>query len=307
MRGFAGVESRLAALEQDLHASMAQLSRELQTVVTELRNARSQPASPPPAFPLESVMRIHEELRESDKTGTPAPDALPAAVPRALTQGPETALALTARVESLERAVATATESAPQPRRGWGVLAIVIVAAVALAGLTFFGLWMQRRVDERLNEAAQRISEAERQRDATIAATRQEAERQVADARQTAAQAQIVSTVLAAPDLVRYWLTGASGDAAAYGQVLFSRSRGLIFSATRLDPPGDGQTYQLWLLTRGGPVNAALITPDSAGRVTYATDVPPSVESRLTGAILTVAPAGGGAEPSDGKVLLRVE
>lgn len=309
LRGFAGVESRLAALEEDLQAGMAQLSRELQTVVTELRQARSQPPSAPPApaFPLESVMRIHEELRESAKTDAPAPDAIAAAAPRALPQGPETALALTARVESLERAVATATEAAPPPRRGWGALGMVFVAAVALAGLTFFGLWMQRRVDARLDDAALRISEAERQRDATIAATREEAERQVADARQTAAQAQIVSNVLAAPDLVRYWLTGPGGDATAYGQVLFSRSRGLVFSATRLDPPGSGQTYQLWLLTRGGPVNAALIAPDSAGRVTHATDVPLTVQGRLTGAILTVAPAGGGADPSDGRVLLRVE
>ena len=69
LQGFANAEARLAALEQDLQGRMEQLSRDLQSVVAELRGAR--PQSLPggtPAFPLESVMRIHEELRESNDT-----------------------------------------------------------------------------------------------------------------------------------------------------------------------------------------------------------------------------------------------
>jgi len=113
--------------------------------------------------------------------------------------------------------------------------------------------------------------------------------------------------VLAAPDLVRYWLVGADGDSRRYAQVMFSRSRGMVFSATRLEQPGDGQTYQLWLLTQGGPVNAGLIAPDEAGRVTFATDVPLTVSSRLTGALVTLEPEGGQAAPSGAPVLVRAE
>ena len=309
LREFASVESRLAALEQDVQAGMAQLSRDLQAVVSELRSARSPaPKGTPSAFPLEGVMRIHDELRESDAKDAPAPAALDGGAPRALPQGSEApaTTALVARVESLERAV-SAADPDTQPRRGWRVLYSVAGLVVLLTGLALFGLWMQRRVDARLEEAALQVAAAERQRDATVAAAREQAAQDVADARQSAAQAQIVGNVLAAPDLVRYWLVGADGDSRRYAQVMFSRSRGMVFSATRLEQPGDGQTYQLWLLTQGGPVNAGLIAPDEAGRVTFATDVPLTVSSRLTGALVTLEPEGGQAAPSGAPVLVRAE
>jgi hypothetical protein len=312
LRGFARAESRLAALEQDLQTRMAQLSSDMQSVVAELRSAQPQrlPGAAS-AFPLESVMRIHEELRESDASSGSGAAALKAAPSPALTQGAESATALTARVESLERAVGSVSDAAAQPR-GWRPLYSVIVLLVALAGVAVFGLWMQRRVDARLNAAALRVSEAERQRDATTAAireeaaaTREEAAREVADARQSAAQAQIVGNVLAAPDLVRYWLTDVNADSNAYAQVLFSRSRGMVFSASRLPAASEGKTYQLWLLTRGEPVNAGLVTPDAAGRVTVATDALLTVPSRLTGALVTLELEGGGSEPSADRVLVR--
>ena len=208
-------------------------------------------------------------------------------------------------MESLERTVTTPTTAAPVA--GWRTRHSVIVLLAALAGVALFAMWMQRRIDTRLNEAAVRVSAAERERDATTAATREEAAREVADARQSAAQAQIVGNVLAAPDLVRYWLTAADEKSRAYAQVLFSRSRGMVFSASRLPAPVDGKTYQLWLLTRGGPVSAGLITPDAAGRVTLSSDAPLSVQRRLIGALVTMEAAGGGSRPSADKILVRVE
>jgi hypothetical protein len=306
LRGFARTEARFTALEQDLQGRMAQLSRDFQSAVAELKSARPQALSgAASAFPLESVMRIHEELRGADAAAA-APDALTGGTPRALPTGTEPATALAARVESLERAVGSAADAAAQPRGGWRPLYLVIGLLVALAGAALFGLWTQRRVDARLNDAALRISAAERERDATTAATREEAAKEVAEARQSAAQAQIVANVLAAPDLVRYWLVAADASSRAYAQVLFSRSRGMVFSASRLPSPGDGKTYQLWLLTRGGPVSAGLITPDAAGRVTLSTDVPLNVPSRLTGALLTLEAAGGGQQPLGERVLIRV-
>ncbi|MBA2306283.1 MAG: anti-sigma factor [Acidobacteria bacterium] len=314
VRGFARAESRLATLEQDLQGRMTQMSRDLQSVVAELRSARPHPLPvPTPAFPLESVMRIHEELQESDAPAVSGPDAVKAGPTHALPPSTESATALTARVESLERVVGNAA-AAPAPSIGaWRPRYAVIGLVAGLAAIALFGLWIQRRVDTRLSDAAARVSAAERQRDATteltntrLAATREEAAQQVAAARESAARAQIVGNVLAAPDLLRYWLTGVGANSRAYAQVLLSRSRGMVFSASRLPSPGAGRTYQLWLLTRGGPVSAGLLTPDTAGRVTLATDVVPlSAERRLIGALVTLEPAGGGPQPSADRVLIR--
>jgi hypothetical protein len=308
LRGFANAESRLATLEQGLQTHMTQLSRDLQAVLTELRSARphSLPAAAP-AFPLESVMRIHEELREPDAASSPAPEASKAEPVRALPEPAAPDSALVQRVASLERTVESVAEAAEKPRSAWRPLYSVAAMAVVLVGLAVFSLWLQRRVDARLNEAAVRVSAAERQRDEATAATRDEAARQVAEARESAAKAQIVANVLAAPDLVRYWLTGAGPDSRAYAQVLFSRSRGMVFSASRLEQPGAGRAYQLWLLTRGEPINAGMIVPDSAGRVTLASDLPLTVPGRLMGAVVTVEAAGGGTTPSSERVLIRAE
>ena len=310
LKGFARAEARLAALEQDLQGRMEGLSRDLQAVVSELRSAR--PQSLPgvtAAFPLESVMRIHEELRETNADAAPA-----AAPPLALPPSTELAAALAARVESLERAVRTAADVPATPSGGFRTMHAAIAAAVILAALALFGFWMQRQVDSQLTEAAARVANAERQSEATsaaarqeAAATREEAARQVADARQSAAHAQIVGNVLAAPDLLRYWLRPAAGTSRAYAQVLFSRSRGMVFSASRLPAPGEGKTYQLWLLSAGGPVNAGVLTPDAEGRVTLATDAPLTTQGRVTGAVVTLESAGGSTQPSTDRVLVRVE
>lgn len=306
LRGFANAEARLAALEQDLQGRMEQLSRDLQSVVAELRSARPQGGpGAAPAFPLESVMRIHEELRESDNGAAAGDDALKAGAVRALPEWTKSATALTARVESLEKALVT---PAPIPSSGgWRTRHSVIVLLAALAGMAFFALWMQRRVDTRLSDAAARVSAAEQERDATTAATREEAARQVADARQSASQAQVVGNVLAAPDLIRYWLAAENGSSRAYAQFLFSRSRGMVFSASRLPAPPEGSTYQLWLLTRSGAVSAGLLAPDAAGRVTLSKEAPLPVQGRMLGAMVTLEPAGGGSQPSASKVLVRAE
>ena len=313
LRGLANVEARLAALEQDLQSRMADMSRDLQAVIAELRHARPQGGqAAAPAFPLESVMRIHEELRTPAGPTPPSPDGLNPGATRALPERAASATELTARVDSLEKAVSKA--SAPQPEGSWRPLYSAIAVAAALVGMVVFGVMMQRRLDTRLNEAAARVSAAERDRDAATAATREEAARtrdeaarQVAEARQSAAQAQIVGNVLAAPDRLRYWLTAVDPATRAYAQVLFSRSRGIVFSASRLPAASGGKAYQLWLLTSRGPVSAGVITPDAAGRVTLAADVPASLQGRLIGALVTRESAGGATQPSEDKALVKIE
>ena len=80
-----------------------------------------------------------------------------------------------------------------------------------------------------------------------------------------------------------------------------------MFSASRLPPAAPGRTYQVWLLTRGGPVNAGVVNSDAEGRATLASDVPLTIPGRITGALVTSEPAGGGTAPSADQVMVRVE
>ena len=99
-----------------------------------------------------------------------------------------------------------------------------------------------------------------------VSTARADAERISAAERSTSAAAQTMSAVLAAPDLIRYGLTGVDGPATA--QLLWSRSRGLVLSAARLPALAAGSTYQVWLLTSDGAISAGVIAPDESGRAT---------------------------------------
>ena len=54
-------------------------------------------------------------------------------------------------------------------------------------------------------------------------------------------------------------------------------------------------------------MNAGLMNSDAEGRATLATDVPLTVPGRITGALVTLEPAGGGTAPSANQVMVRVE
>lgn len=304
LRGFENAENRVAALEREIQTGLAQVSHDLQQVLTEIRAGRQAlPAAAP--FPLEGVMRIHQELRESGaEAATPSADS--AEPVHDVQPAVAATTALESRVETLERTVehVAETTASVEKRRPWGLIGATI--AIGTVALVLFGLWMQRRVDARLNEAAAQVAAAERQRDAEVASTREQASQQVAAAQRTATQAQVVGTVMAAPDLVRYWLTGL-GESRAYAHVLISRSRGVVFSASLLQAPGSGKTYQLWLLTRGGPVSAGVLTPDGQGRVTLVSESALILPGRLTGALVTREPNGGSVAPSTDRVLIQVE
>jgi hypothetical protein len=316
LRGFERAENRFVALEQDLQNRMTQLSQDFQAAIAALQTGGFNPSLPPrreplAAFPLDSVMRIHEELRESDD-GPSAP-ALPEGAPsgasipsKPVAFLPESAESLVARMESLEAKIATAPTTAAWWRSypAAGLLIGLLVAAAA------FAVWIQGRVESRLAEADARVAAADRQREATaqlatsqISATRAEAGKQVAEARQSALQAQIVGNMLAAPDVVRYDLAGTPVAPRSYAKVLWSRSRGLSFSASRLPPLKAGTAYQFWLVTRSGPFNAGLVTPDGSGRVTLITDPPGDVPRPVIGALVTLEPAGGRPRPSGSVVL----
>jgi len=326
--GLERTESRFAALETDLHLRLNELAHGLQGAVAELRAAAEQRTASPPdaaqAWPLENVVRLHGDLRRS----VPGRDTLPSAdrdaaaharsaPPRTRPELPEAASALAERVESLEHAVDVGREQVAEvagrgdrQRLMWSVAFAILALAVIGAGAFTVGL--QRRVDARLTEAAAQVTAAQRQAEAAaqlanqrVAATREDADRKIAEAEQTARNARTVSDVLAAPDLVRFNVTSGATTPRAYAQMLWSRSRGLVFSGSRVPPAPAGTTYQAWLLTATEPVSAGLFVPDQAGRVMLVTEDPPRVPRPVTGVAVTLEPTGGRPAPSGPTLLAR--
>jgi hypothetical protein len=308
VRGFERTEARLAALETDLHARLHQLSRDIQSALAPV-TARPAPVTP---FPLDGVMRIHEELRGA-ATPLEMGAASDAASPEALTDSRR----LLERVDSIERELSTEKEevrrsasAADRMLRNWRTTLAVAVAAIVVIG--YFGWRLQQYVDGRLNDAAARVSAAEQQAQAIavnasreVSASRSEAERQIAEARGAALQAQLVSTVMVAPDLIRFNLGVTDKESTATAQALWSRTSGLVLSASRLAAAPTGTTYQIWLMSYTVPIAAGQFTPDRNGRVTVAFENPAEVPRPITGVMVTIEPAGGSQTPSSTPVLVH--
>jgi Anti-sigma-K factor rskA, C-terminal len=314
---FDRAEARLAALETGLHRRLTELSDQLRSAVAEFRSLASQApralAGPDPSWPLDGVVRLHNQLRESSDVNDPSRRPVRG---EARAQLPETgAAALSERIDTLEHALADgqselhqAAERINRAGRRWWIAVILVAIGVGLTGV------LLTRLQRQVNLSAARAAEAEHQAQAAaqaanqrIGAARDDAARQIAEARGAALKAQTMSDVLAAPDLVRFNLVGGNETAKFGAQVLWSRSRGLVFSASRLPPPPKGSTYQIWLVTSAEPVSVGLFNPDAAGRFSLATDAPPRVPRPISGVVVTVESAGGRELPSGPTLLARAQ
>jgi anti-sigma-K factor RskA len=194
----------------------------------------------------------------------------------------------------------------------WRV-AIVSTAVLTAIGLVAAGVAVNR-LQRQIGAATARVTKAEQQAQAAteaasqqIAAARDDATRQIADARAEAIKARTISGVLAAPDLVRYNLAGRDATALSSAQALWSRSRGFVFSGSRLPPPRPDLVYQIWLLTNGEAISAGLFVPDQAGRFTLATDALPPFTRPVTGVAVTAEFPGGRDMPTGTLVLARTQ
>ena len=302
--GYDRAEARLAALESEFHRSTSELTREVQNAVAELRSlsqnrARQLPGEAP-AWPLEDVTRLHSQLRDTQGVHVTEPRALPGVVE---SHAPA--------VEPSNPAPPTGTSPfasgvAADPPRTRRRLAVIAGAALLLIIAGAFA-W---RLESQVRASAEQLNETQRQlRVTTETAARQinetqvQANRAISAAQELTARAQMISDVLAAPDLIRFPLIGRDSLEAASGQVLWSRSRGIfVFSASGLPAPAQNSTYQVWLLTRTGAVSVATFDPDSGGRatVTATPKVPP-----LVGAMVTMERKGGNDTPSGEPWLTR--
>ena len=283
-------------------ARLQELCTNVQNVLAELQARSGVPAPATPkaaAWPLERVVHLHDELRRNGNASDQPP---------ALTSGDgadEGAAANGRRQRSSIEAIHATVGDEDRQRRHYITAGAVVVGALVL--LVGFMLW----AGGRLNDAAQRITSAEQQVSTTtrlaneeVRAARDDANKQITEARQLAQRAETVSAVLTAPDLIRFNLTSTLADGSS-AQVLWSRSRGVVLSGTRLPGLGPKKTYQLWLVTNGPSVSAGVFAPDATGRATLVVDPPPKVPGPVMGAAITIEPEGGGSAPTGQLLLTR--
>jgi hypothetical protein len=154
----------------------------------------------------------------------------------------------------------------------WLALAASVVAVIA-AGTA----WMEHR---------------------QVTETQQALARALADALET----RRVMDIVTAADVTRVDLAGQAAAPRAAGRVFWSASRGLYFTASSLPALPQDRIYQLWYVTAGAPVSAALLSPDASGRVTITR--PPAVPGRPKAFALTIEPAGGVPAPTGAMYLL---
>lgn len=107
-----------------------------------------------------------------------------------------------------------------------------------------------------------------------------------------------MTDLLAAPDAVTVEAEGPDG---AMGRIIASPARGeAVFLAADLDPVGEEQTYELWLID-DAPRPAGLFDPDDQGRVTH------MMAGDIAGAAaigVTVEPAGGSPQPTSDPIMV---
>ena len=189
LKGFDRAEARLAAMEQDFQREMGTLAREVREAVAELRQQPQLPARQP--WPLDNIVRLHNELRTEGGSGARGTLALAESVdvrPAFPPDGPAVPIG-----ESVERVAAVSPAPAATPaastlsRRVWSGAAVLLAVVAQLA------LEMHGQLRAGLREAAERAEAAER----GAAATRARAEQDIAEARR-AADARLASAQAAA-------------------------------------------------------------------------------------------------------------
>ena len=128
---------------------------------------------------------------------------------------------------------------------------------------------------------------------------------QVVELQSQLAEAQAATSVLAAPDLARIDLQGQMVAPDARARALWSRTRGLVFSAANLPALPAGKVYQVWVVTAQAPVSAGLLVPDMSGGGTAYYMTPSDIAAPVAVAV-TLEPAGGVPAPTGDRYLIGV-
>ncbi len=221
-----------SAFEHDVHLRLNELTKELQSTLAEIKTRLDrQPASQDASnqWSLDDVTRLHGQLREGVREARELPYSSAAETAPGFVGG--------AGSEDPGRPFLEAIIG----RGAFGSATGIPVKWVCRCGSRpghrrnvagVFGWRLQRQITAA--EERQRVSDLKNQAVLDDAARQSEAGRlaaakELATAREMANRAQRIAEVLAAPDLLRFRLSGAGG---ASGQALVSRSRGFVVSGS---------------------------------------------------------------------------
>jgi anti-sigma-K factor RskA len=167
----------------------------------------------------------------------------------------------------------------------WLLAAASLVAAVALG---YYTIQLRRGMADLEGQLQQARTATEQVQQALT-----QTEQQIADARRAALEARSQVAVLAAPDLMRFELTGQSNAPTATARAFWSRSRGMVFTASNLPSPPAGRVYQLWVLTAAGtPISVGLLEPDQTGGYTAVFQTPADIPLPALVAVSDEPPGG---------------
>ena len=289
-QGVDRAEARFASFESEVHTRLAELTRELQAALAEMKlRLDRHPASRDPSAPwsLDDVTRLHGQLRDGARPAGEFPRTIehPAiAAPQELSGG---------------------TLGVPAPAGVSGKWVAVVAISAAIVLIAYFGWRLQSQVKaatDRATVAQQKADAAWNDAAKQTDAVRQDASKQLAEMRQITLSAQRVSDVAAAPDLLRFNLYGAGG---ASGQALFSRSRGFVVNGFRLPSPPPGAVYQVWLLTRAAPVKAGTLIGGADGSA-ISVQPTPVVPRAVIGVMVSQESSESVEAPSGAQVLSSV-
>lgn len=289
-QGVERAEARFAAFEGDVHARLGELTRELQSALAEMRMRldRQQGArDPSSSWSLDDVTRLHGQLRDGKAAGD-SPRTIEHPSIRELPSG------------SMREPGAAKTGGIPTK---WAAAVVFLGIVVVVAGILGWRLQGQvREATERARisglKADAVVADAERQKETM----RIVAAQQIADMREIAQRAQRTADVAAAPDLIRFNLSGANG---ASGQAMFSRSRGVVVNGWRLPAAPKNVTYQAWLLTSGAPVKVGTLAAQLDGSGTLAAQTP-IIPRRVFGVLVSAESSDAVETPSGQPVLSSV-
>lgn len=231
---------------------------------------------------FEAHLEVCERCRAEVRSFSPVVDSLSRAGGRV-----EPPAALRARVVRAGGSPAVVHDRRPSAALAWLAAAASVMLAIGVG-------WYAAELRARIDDLEARLAAA------TFRAAA--AERQTADARQAADRAQEMIGVLSAPDMARVDLKGQGTAAAAAGRAFWSRSRGLVFTATNLPALPAGKVYQLWVVTPTAPVSAGLLHPDDQGRVTTVAQTDPAITP--VAMAVTLEPEGGVPSPTGEKYLI---
>jgi hypothetical protein len=308
-QGLDRAEARFVSFEREVHLRLNELTMELQSALAEIR-ARLDRTTPQrdasSQWSLDDVTRLHGQLRDGGRGGGAA--AVPGTIDHPPAEPMRQFLPASADADDSWRALREKASHAPPAESlvagipvKWAAAVVFLALAVITAAI--FGWRMQSQIsaaDERLRINDLKVQTVLQDSARESEALREEYRKETEAARQMANRAQRVAEVLAAPDLIRFSLSGADG---ASGQALFSRSRGLVVSGARL-PPANGVLHG-WLLTRTAAVSMGPLGTQPDGTVSLVQPVP-AIPRAVVGVMVTDEAAAGGEAPSGPVVLSSV-